>query len=84
MARTSNDAVWKVILAAAASAGVIVEARALHRGDDGTLCAWIRAVFHTDTPEGQAAFTAALTATLAGGGFVFWRHILKPIVKELS
>ena len=84
MNRTSNDAVWKGILAAATGAGVIVEVRALHRGDDGTLCAWIRAVFHTDTPEGQAAFTATLTAALAGGGYVFHRHIVKPIVKELS
>lgn len=80
MTTTSNDAAWKGILATAAGAGVIVEVRALHRGDDGTLCAWIRAVFHTDTPEGRAAFTV----TLAGGGYVFWRHILKPIVKELS
>lgn len=79
-ARTSNDAAWKGILAAAGIAGGFLEARALYRGDDGTLCAWIRAVYRTDTPEGRAAFTA----TLFLAGYAFHRHILKPIVKELS
>lgn len=80
MARTSNDAVWKGILAAAGGAGLVVEGRALYRGDDGTLCAWIRDVFHTDTPEGRLAFTG----TLLAAGYVFHRHILKSIAKELS
>lgn len=78
--RTSNDTAWKVILAVAATAGTALEGRALVRGDDGTLCAWLRAVFHTDTPEGRLAFTG----TLLGVGYVFHRHIVKPVIKELS
>lgn len=80
MNRTSNDAAWKGILGAAGVAGTVIEVRALLRGDDGTLCAWIRDVFHTDTPGGRLAFTG----TLLAAGYVFHRHIVKPIVKELS
>ena len=76
MNRPTTRDTWVAILGAA----TIAEFRSLYVGDDGTLSAFTRAVFHTDTPEGRAAFTV----TLVGGAFVFWRHILKPIVKELS
>lgn len=72
---TARDA-WVVILGAATYA----EARALLAHDDGTLSAFTRATFRTHTPVGRAAFTAFLLV----GGAVFHRHILKPIVKELS
>lgn len=72
MSRPTNGELWTLLL----GSGAVLEARSLFRGDDGTLCGFTRAVFHTDTPEGRAAFTAVLIA--AGVGF--WRHILK---KEL-
>lgn len=39
-----------------------------------SLCTAIRRVFHTDTPAGQVALTAALGA----GRAVLERHLLKP------
>lgn len=39
------------------------------KGDDSTLSASVRWVFNTDTPDGRAAFEAALIA--------FHKHILK-------
>jgi hypothetical protein len=72
---TARDA-WVVILGAA----IYAEARALRAHDDGTLSAFTRATFRTHTPTGRAAFTGFIVV----GGTVFWRHIVKPIVKELS
>lgn len=67
---------WVPILGAAA----VAEAHALWAGNDGTLCAFIRAVFHTDTPEGRAAFTVGLIIA----GICFWLHIIKPFDQEAT
>lgn len=45
-----------------------------------TLSDTTRWAFHTDTPVGRLAFSAFWV----GLGVWFYRHILKPIVKELS
>jgi hypothetical protein len=45
-----------------------------------TLSDMTRWVFHTDTPAGRLAFSVFW----GGLGVWFYRHILKPIVKELS
>jgi hypothetical protein len=76
MARPTTRDVWVVILGAA----VIAEARSLRRRDGATLSEFTRATFRTHTPVGRVAFSAALGI----GAGVFWRHILKPIAKELS
>lgn len=68
--------VWTVIFGEA----VIAEAHALYTGDGGTLCAWLRAVFNTDTPEGRAVFTVALVLA----AICFWLHIIKPFDQEAT
>ena len=45
-----------------------------------TLSDTTRWVFHTDTPTGRLAFSAFW----GGLGVWFYRHILKPIIKEMS
>ena len=72
---TTRDA-WVVILGAA----TIAEIRSLRRHDGATLSEFTRVTFRTHTPAGRVAFSAALGI---GAGW-YWRHILKPIVKELS
>ena len=72
---TTRDA-WVVILGAA----VVAEARSLRRHDGATLSEFTRVTFRTHTPVGRVAFSAALGI----GASWYWRHILKPIVKEMS
>lgn len=74
---------WAVLFVA----GVVLEAIALRnqrkpaqRIKIPTLSDTTRWVFHTDTPAGRLAFSAFWV----GLGVWFYRHILKPIVKELS
>jgi len=45
-----------------------------------TLSDTTRWFFHTDTPAGRLAFSAFWV----GLGVWFYRHILKPIIKEMS
>ena len=47
---------------------------------EATLSEFTRVTFRTHTPVGRVAFSAALGI----GASWYWRHILKPIVKELS
>lgn len=72
---TARDA-WLVILGAATYA----EIRSLRAHDGATLSEFTRATFRTHTRVGRVVFSAALG--IASGWF--WRHILKPITKELS
>ena len=45
-----------------------------------TLSDTTRSVFHTDTPAGRLTFSVFW----GGLGVWFYRHILKPIIKEMS
>lgn len=74
---------WAALL----GVGVILEAIALRQQRKAprrfkipTLSDMTRWVFRTDTPAGRLAFSAFW----GGLGVWFYRHILKPIVKELS
>lgn len=74
---------WAALL----GVGVILEAIALRQQRKAprrikipTLSDTTRWVFRTDTPAGRLAFSAFWV----GLGVWFYRHILKPIVKELS
>lgn len=74
---------WAALL----GVGAILEAIALRQQRKAPRCFKIptlsdttRWVFHTDTPAGRLAFSAFW----GGLGVWFYRHILKPIVKELS